>query len=85
MGQIGEPLMFFWGIIEPLIAVAGILFIFSQIIFPALMDRPLFPAFRKTKKKEYDQVLRNIHEVEEEDELLKQIKNESSKLRKGSD
>ena len=43
--------MFFWAIIEPCLAVLAVVIVFTQVILPAILDRPSFPLFRRGTRK----------------------------------
>jgi hypothetical protein len=72
--------MFFWRILEPCLVFLSVLFVFTQIIFPAFMDRPLFPLFRKSNK----ELNKAIEESKELNVLqdVKEVKQTVSKKKK---
>lgn len=68
-----------WVIVEGLLAIFGVLFVFTQMILPCFMNLPFFWYFRKPNKIENKKC--QIHEIEEdlqvedlESELLKKKK-----------
>jgi hypothetical protein len=73
--------MFFWRILEPCLVVLSVLLVFTQVIFPAFMDRPLFPLFRKSNKK-LNQAVEDYKDLNVQEELkeLEHLINEKKKL-----
>ena len=62
--------MFFWAIVEPCLAVLVVLFVFTQIILPTLLDRPTFPLFRWNTRK-LNKLASEFQEVEVEQDIEK--------------
>lgn len=81
--------MFFWRICEPIIALFGILFVFTQILIPAVMNRPLFPYFRSSRKRinQQKEMISELNEIKDEialENAIDQKIEEISRLEKGA-
>jgi len=69
--------MFIWSLFEFCFIILIAVFIITQMIMPAIINKPTFPLFRKTVK-EKDKVedeLRNVCVEQETKSLREQIKN----------
>jgi len=69
--------MFIWSLFEFCFIILIAVFIITQMIIPAIINKPTFPLFRKTVK-EKDKVedeLRNVCVEQETKSLREQIKN----------
>ena len=62
--------MFFWAIIEPCLALLAVVFVFTQIILPTILDRPSFPLFRRSTRK-LNQLATEFQEVDVEKDIEK--------------
>jgi uncharacterized protein (DUF3084 family) len=75
--------MFLWVIIEPCIAVLAVIFVITQLILPAIMDRPIFPVFRwnNRKLKHAEGELRNIRVEKDVNKLESEVRNQRKQLK----
>jgi hypothetical protein len=75
--------MFLWVIIEPCLMILSMIFVATQIIFPAIMDRPLFPVFRwnNRKLKHAEGELRNIRVEKDVNKLESEVRNQRKQLK----
>ena len=75
--------MFIWSVVEWCLVIFGGLFVITQLIVPALMNKPTFPLFRKVVKAKDDVE----EELREEKVCLEteRLRKEVEKLRKQKD
>lgn len=76
-----------WQFIEFLILSIGFIGFTIEILIPVFMDKPIFPSFRKKKKKNIDEVideLKTTVEVEEK-ETESMIEESKEKLSKSKE
>lgn len=70
-------------LIEVILIVVGIVFVFNQMIFPAVLKRPLFSWFRKSEAKVKEELAEALQQYDEAEikSQTKAVKKATSKLK----
>ena len=76
--------MFMWAILEPCLQVLVVVFIVTQVLIPAIRNRPVFPLFRKSNRRlrHAEKILQEIRVLKDVNKAETEVHNQLQELKK---